>query len=330
MANTSSKLKILYVLEILRKYSDENHPLTATYIIEKLEGFGISAERKSVYADIELLCDFGFDIIKSTSPKGWFLASRELEAAEVYMLSDAVRSAKFISAKKTRELVDKLYSELSVFEAKRNKDAVYFSLFGKCDNESIYYNIDKINEAIKEGKQIKLVYTVRAIDDNRNIIKKSKEMTINPYALAWEDDCYYLLGNHIKYDNLIHLRLDRMSKVEVLKDKARHFSEVSDYKENFDVADYVNKLFGMHTGEQTAVELKCDKSIAEPVLDRFGEDIFIKSETEKDFSFSVKAVVSDALVTWIINYSDKIEVVKPENLKEMIKERALSVLKIYE
>lgn len=330
MANTGSKLKILYILKILKQYSDENHPLNASEIIEKLDSYGIKAERKSVYNDIELLCDFGFDIIKSTSPKGYFLGSRELEAAEVYMLSDAVRSARFISAKKTRELVEKLYSELSIFDAKRNKDAVYFSLSGKCDNEAIYYNIDEINDAIKEGRQIKFVYTVRALDDNRNIIKKSKEMTVNPYALAWEDDCYYLLGNHIKYDNLIHLRLDRMSKVEILKQKSRHFSEVSEYTDKFDVADYVNKLFGMHSGEQTQIELKCDKSIAEPVLDRFGEDIFIKNETEKDFSFATKAVLSDALVTWIINYSDKIEVKKPENLKEMIKERARLVLKIYE
>ena len=155
-------------------------------------------------------------------------------------------------------------------------------------------------------------------------------MTINPYALAWEDDCYYILGNHIKYDNLIHLRLDRMSKVEILKQKSRHFSEVSEYTDKFDVADYVNKLFGMYSGEETLIELKCDKSIAEQVLDRFGENIFIKNQTEKDFSFATKAVLSDALVTWIINYSDKIEVKKPETLKEMIKERALAVLKIYE
>jgi predicted DNA-binding transcriptional regulator YafY len=162
------------------------------------------------------------------------------------------------------------------------------------------------------------------------VVKSSKEMIINPYALTWQDDFYYLIGNYAKYDNLIHLRLDRISNAEILQTDARHFGEVSEYKEIFDVADYTNKLFGMYSGELTEVEFCCSKSITEQVLDRFSENIFIKSVTDTHFNFSVKAVASDALVTWVINYGENLKVVKPDSLREKVRQRAINVLKNYE
>ena len=137
------------VLDALRRYSDEDHPLNAQEICAYLEKNGVSAERKSVYDDISVLCDYGYDIIKTTLPKtGWFLGSRELEAPEVYLLTDAVRSAKFISAKKTRELVKKLNSMLSVHQAASRENGVYFDDRLKCANEELYYNIDSLSRAI--------------------------------------------------------------------------------------------------------------------------------------------------------------------------------------
>ena len=258
------------------------------------------------------------------------MASREFELPEIYLLCDAVRSAKFISAKKTRELIGKLRGMISVNEAERNKNSVYFAPSDKCVNEAIYYNIDKISTAIQSRKQIEIIYSLRQLDSSREVVHKEKKMIINPYALTWQDDYYYLIGNHAKYDNLIHLRVDRIEKVNITEIPARNFSEVSEYKEFFDTADYTNKLFGMYSGEMQDIEICCNRSITEQVLDRFGENIFIKNLSEEEFCVTVKAAVSDALVTWIINYGEKLKVVKPDSLRQMVKERAKAVLKNYE
>ncbi len=326
---SNQKLKLIYVLDILKRFSDEENPLNASDIAEKLSEFGIEAERKSIYDDILFLEQYGADIIKTSYPKkGWFIGDREFEVPEIYLLCDAVRSAKFISAKKTRELLSKLNSMLSVYQEKRREN-VFFSANDKCPNEELYYSIDKISSAIENRRQIRLEYSSRIFENDRSVKRRTKEMVINPYALTWQDDYYYLIGNHTKYDNLIHLRLDRINDVEELTEKARHFSEVCDYKEFFDTADYTNKLFGMYSGDTADIEFCCSRDIAEQVLDRFSESIFITNVTENTFNFKVNAVLSDALVTWIINYGKKLVVKKPEELKEMVKSRAREVLKNY-
>lgn len=322
------KLKILYVLDILRKYSDEEHPLTANQICEYLAAQGVVAERKSVYADIEALCDYGFDILRSYSPKGFFMASREFEEAEIYLLSDAVRTAKFISPKKTRELVKKLGSMLSSSQQRKREKDVYWSPFQKCTNEEIFYNIDTISRAIGDNKKVSFNYVSRELV-GREFEDVIKTRVVSPYALTWQDDHYYLICNYEKYDNLMHLRLDRITKAEIIDQKARHFSQVSEYTEFFDIADYTSKLFGMFTGEVGEIELCCKREIAKTVADRFSENIFITNVTEDEFRFSYKAVVSDALVTFIMNFGDDIKVVKPKQLQDMITNRAKEILNIY-
>jgi len=315
----NQKIKLLYILDILKRLSDENHPLNAAEISDELAKKNISAERKSIYDDIAQLELYGCDIIKAHTPKkGWFIGDREFEVPEIYLLSDAVRSAKFISRKKTRELLAKLGSMLSVHQEKQHNSNVYFGNIAKSANEEIYYNIDKINSAIEEKRQIKIKYASRKLDSGREVLVSEKEMVINPYSLCWQDDHYYLLGNYPKYDNIIHLRLDRISSVEVLNTPARHFSLVSEYTDRFDTEDYINKLFGMHGGELCQVELCCNKKITEQVLDRFGEGIFITNVTEDEFRIRVQAALSQALVTWIIGYGADLRVIKPDSLKKMI------------
>lgn len=330
MARTyGQKLKLLYVLDILKKESDEEHPLTAADICAALERQGIAAERKSVYSDISALEEYGCDIVKSVSPRGWFIASREFEEPEIYMLADAVRTAKFISASKTRALVKKLDSFVSGKRAEKREKQVHFSSAGKCSNEEIFYSIDKISRAIETKRKILFNYVSRVLSADRTLKNKSKQMKISPYALVWQDDHYYVIGNYEKYDNLIHLRLDRMYSVEITAEAARHFSEVSEYKEYFDASDYTDKLFSMHGGSIEKIELRCDKKIMEQVVDRFGENIFIKKVTDTHFCFSADAAVSDALVTWIINYGENIKVLSPQKLSESVIKRAQEVLKIY-
>ena len=323
------RLKILYILDFLKLESDEEHPVTAADICEYLDSQGIAAERKSVYADISALTDYGADIVRSGSPRGWFLASREFEEPEIYLLADAVRTAGFISAAKTRELVKKLDSFVSRYQAQKRENRVYFSSCAKSVNEEIFYSIDKISRAVSEKKKIRFEYVNRVLSPDRTIEKQKREMLISPYALTWQDDHYYVIGNYEKYDNLIHLRLDRMYKVEITDMPQRHFSEVSEYTDYFDTPDYTAKLFGMHGGEIYDIELKCSKKITEQVADRFGEDIFIKKVTDKDFCFTVRAALSDALVSWVISYGDRVKVLEPQILRDMVIGRTEKVLGLY-
>lgn len=323
------RLKILYILDFLKRESDEEHPVTAADICEYLDSQGIAAERKSVYADISALTDYGADIVRSGSPRGWFLASREFEEPEIYLLADAVRTAGFISAAKTRELVKKLDSFVSRYQAQKRENRVYFSSCTKSVNEEIFYSIDKISRAVTEKKKIRFEYVNRVLSPDRTIEKQKREMLISPYALTWQDDHYYVIGNYEKYDNLIHLRLDRMYKVEITDMPQRHFSEVSEYTDYFDTPDYTAKLFGMHGGEIYDIELKCSKKITEQVADRFGEDIFIKKVTDEDFCFTVRAALSDALVSWVISYGDRVKVLEPQILRDMVIGRTEKVLGLY-
>ena len=324
------KLKLLYLADILKTYTDEEHPLTASELCEKLAAVGVSAERKAIYDDIECLTLYGLDIVQSRSnPKGYFLASRNFELPEIYLLADAVRSAKFISAKKTRELISKLDSMLSVNQARRREKHIFFDGDSKCDNQEIFYIIDGINSAIEQRKKITFTYNTRILDQNKNVVWKEKQMKISPYAMAWQDDHYYLIGNNEKYDNLLHLRIDRMHTIEITSEPYRPFSEISEYSDNFDIADYTKKLFQMHTGTVQKVDLRCDRAILEPILDRFSENIFIRSTSDKYFEFSVDVAVSDAWISWILSYGNKIEVLSPKDLRDRVADRARQILSVY-
>lgn len=329
-ARRGQKIKLFYIVDILKKYSDEDHPLTATEICDKLAAVGVTAERKAVYDDINQLMDYGFDIIKTHIPKsGFFLGSREFEIPEIYLLSDAVRAARFITPKKSRELISKLDSMLSVHQIKSRGNKIYFDSVGKTKNEEIFYNIDIISHAIENNHKITFKHITKSFGENKEIVTNIKERTISPYALTWQDDYYYLIGNYDKYDNLIHFRVDRMKSVNETDSTARHFSEVSEYKDVFDIADYTNKLFGMFTGNTEEIVFRCNKSVLEQVTDRFSDEIFIRNVTDTHFDVTVNAVVSEAITTWIMNYVDKIEVISPSHLRDMITKRAENILSMY-
>ncbi len=324
------KLKLFYIVDILKQYSDEEHPLSANEICDKLAENGVTAERKAIYDDIRQLIDYGYDIIPTRLPKsGYFLASREFETPEIYLLGDAVRTAKFITPKKSRELVKKLQNMLSDYQKAGIETGIYIDSESKCNNEEIFYNIDTISNAIKLRKKVSLKYCSRILSDNREIKESVKEMKISPYALTWQDDHYYLVGNYEKYNNTLHLRIDRMKKVTALDEPSRPFSEVSDYDSVFDIADYTKRMFSMYGGKMEDISLSCDKSILEQIVDRFGEKICITDVTDSSFTFTAKAVTSEAFITFVMNYGDKMEILKPEHLRDEIKDRAGKILKKY-
>lgn len=323
-------LKLLMIANFLREQSDEKHPVSAPQICAFLAQKGISAERKSVYSDLALLRDYGMDILKTKTPRpGYFLASREFELPEVYLLRDAVLSAGFISVKKTRELTRKLEHLLSVHEAKRLRKDLYIDYSHKCRNEQIFYIIDALSEAIEKQKKVTLTYCMRCILPDRKIGIRKREHTVSPYALIWQADHYYLVANNAKYNNLMHLRLDRIKNVQITNDDRRPVSEVSDYSDRFDVADYVSKTFQMYTGTPAEITLKCDRKILEQVVDRFSEEIFIEELSETDFRFSAKAYLSEGLCSWILQYGKQITVEKPKELVELVLRRVKEIESLY-
>lgn len=321
--NPKQKIKLLCVLDILREYSDEFHPIDANEICDKLKDlYSIDSERKSIYDDISVLEEYGIDIIKTRVPKsGYFIGCREFDFPEVSLLVDAVEAADFITPKKTKQLVEKLDKLVSRWQAKDINSHVYIENRNKCTNEEIFYNIDKINSAVNSSKKIKFTYIRRCLGENNRIAENHKDMLVSPYALIWENDHYYLIGNVDKYDNLIHLRLDRMRKVEITEIPNRHFSEVSEYKTFFDTADYARKSFNMFGGELKAIELKCSTYQLEQVVDRFGDKLYLRPNTDGTFTFTTKAHISEGLISWLLQFGNDIEAISPKELRDNIKDR---------
>lgn len=328
----TSKLKTLFILKYLEQFSDEEHPLTTTQLIQMLEKDGITCERKSIYADVKALNEIGCNIVSVKSlKKGFFMASRTFEIPEVRLLIDAVTFAGFITPNKTKALVNKLESLVSFYQAKDLTSQVYRESENKCDNEEIYYIIDNLDEAISTNKKVKFIYKRRNIDKENKKSYTTKTFNVSPYSLIWKEDHYYLVCNNEKYDNLMNLRLDRMRKIEILDEIARPVEEVSEYEDGiFDSADYAAKMFNMFSGKTEDVEIVCHLDLREEMMDRFGSKIPFTAIDNDHFSTTVRAAVSDGLVSWVMQYGNKIKVTKPESLVEKIKEKAASVISVYQ
>lgn len=330
MKSDKIRIRLLKVLEILKTRSDKEHPISATEIIEELGKCDIDAERKSIYKDIEALCEAGFDIVKTGTPKrGFYLASGGFEMPEISLLIDAVQSAGFVPKVKTRELVTKLQGLVSEHQAAELKNRICIENRAKSGNEEVYKNIELINTAITKQVKIKIRYVKNQLQGTQ-LTTILKEMTINPYALLWEADHYYLIGNNQKYDNLTNLRVDRIAEVTVTKEKCRHFSEVSEYSQRFDTADYSRKVFNMFGGEKCRIDLECDVKLLQQITDKFTDGIFIRHfDNEETFRFSTEALVSDGLVGWLMQFGGDIKVLSPETLKQSVLEKAKKLTEKY-
>lgn len=327
----TSKLKTLRILQMLQQYSDEENPLSATDLIERLQkDYGIRCERKSIYADIKALQEVGFDVCRTDYPRrGFYMAGRTFELAEVRMLMDAVQSAGFITPKKTEKLVQKLESLLSAGQAESLVRQVYCQSENKCSNEEIYYIIDNLHQAICDGCKVKFAYKRRAVDPKNKKTFREKIFTVSPYALIWKDDHYYLVCNNEKYDNLMNLRLDRMRRITPLSQKARPVEEVSAYKGRFDTADYAAKMFNMFSGETATVRLLCKLDTLEEMVDRFGTAIPIHAVDGDHFETTISAAVSEGMVSWLMQYGGRVQVLEPQSLINSVRARAETVLSAY-
>ena len=323
----SSKIKILYLLNILNRYTDIQNQLTAEELCARMnDEYGIKAERKSVYRDIEYLREYGIDIKKG--PRGYFVDEREFSVAEVRLLISAVQTAPFITATKTKNLTRKLTGKLSKNQAEMihgqsNLGSIKFT------NEEVYKTIEMINAAISSHKKISFYYykyNVKRIDEKQH---GGARYIVSPYAMIWLQDRYYLVCNVEGHDNLAHFRIDRIRGIYIEQVPWRHFSEVSQFRSRFDAAKYASYCVNMFGGEIKSVSLRCKNERVNEIFERFGDKIPIKQDSPHTFITNVDVAVSDGFYSWIAHFFGDIEITAPENVRDEYKKKISDVAKLY-
>lgn len=271
------KQKLLQIAKILMEESDEKHVLSTQNIITYLSALDIHAERKSIYNDMNVLIDYGYDIIQIKKPGecGYYIGSREFELAELKLLVDAVQSSRFISAKKSRELIKKIEALGSKHDAAKLHREVYVVGRVKTENESVYYNIDTVYRAMEENKKIEFMYLDWNVQKKLMPRKDGVIYRVSPWGLIWRDENYYLMAYDESSDSIKHYRVDKMGKVTILKQE-RMGAKV--YKK-IDMAIYSNQTFGMFGGEEETIVLSFPQSLIGVAIDRFGQEIDIYPDT---------------------------------------------------
>lgn len=322
----NQKAKLLYIQKFLLEETDENHSLTVNQIITKLAGYGINAERKSIYDDIETLRDFGLDIICNRSrSNSYFIGERSFQLPELKLLVDAVEASKFITGRKTMELIKKLEGCTSKYQAGSLHRQVIVKDRIKNMHESIYYNVDKLHQAIANKKQISFKYMEWTIDKDEKFRKNGVKYVENPCSLCWDNDNYYLISYNSKHKKNLHYRVDRMAEVTVLDTSCEGCEE----SESFDLVSHAQKHFGMYGGEETTVEMQFDKSLTGVVIDRFGKDVAIKKADDNNFIICVDIAVSPVFFGWLMSLGTKVKVLGPSWVKRELGKNCKKILNYY-
>lgn len=308
----NQKQKLLRILMILQEKTDINHQITTAELISELEKYDISAERKSIYSDIETLCDLGYDIeLNKSKNGGYYMASRPIEKHEMVLLVDAISSSMFITHKKSRELIKKLEALLSKYDASELDREVYVNNRIKQDNESIYYTVDDIHNAIAKGFSITFNYCEWNIDKVLVPRHNGKIYKVSPLSLIWEDEKYYLVAVDESVNEIRHYRVDKIKNVNITEEKVK----LDDYR-NFDIASYGRKFFGMFGGDTAYVELNFKPSQIGLLIDRFGKDISVRKLTDDECVARVLVSVSPQFFGWIAGLNGDIRIAGPTEIKE--------------
>ena len=325
MKSSNQKLKLLYLMKIMLEQTDEENSLSVPQIIEELKRYDISAERKSIYDDLECLRIFGLDIcsVKGKS-YGYFVASRDFELPELKLLVDSVQASKFITKKKSLELISKIESLTSKNNARLLNRQVFVTNRVKTVNEKIYYNVDIIHDAISQNRQITFKYF--DIDVNKKKVYRNDGglYTESPVSLTWDDENYYLITYKEKYDNYTHYRVDKMEMIELTEDD-RVLSD-----KPFDLSSYSKTMFQMFGGEETDVSIEFDNDLVGVVFDRFGTDIPIIKKDENHFICHIKVAVSPHFLSWIMSFGKQAKIISPDYVVDEMYQLARDITEIYE
>ena len=320
------KIKILYLMKIMYELTDDAHGLTIAQIAEELGRYGITAERKALYDDIEILCEFGMDIEKRKEKSvTYHVVSRDFELPELKLLVDAVQSSKFITHKKSAELIRKLESFSSKYQGAALSRQVHVSNRIKTMNESIYYTVDYIHEAISKNVRIRFQYFEWTHKKEKQLRRNGKIYEVSPWALTWDDENYYLVAYDSENSEIRHYRVDKMLKIAIT-DLPRDGKDVF---RNFDMAVYSKKTFGMYAGKEERVTLRCKNHLAGVIIDRFGQDTTFFNTSEDCFEINVKVAVSPLFLSWVMNFGADIKIMSPVSVQEEFRRLATEALSQY-
>ena len=331
--SSNQKLKLLYLRRILLEETDDNHHLNAEQLVSKLEQLGINADRKTIYADVAALQDYGMDIFLQRGPGGGYsVFSREFELPELKLLVDAIQCSRFITEKKSRELIGKIESLVSREEARQLQRQVYVSDRLKNIDEKIYYNIDALHRAVSSGVKIRFLYFNWALDFTRrdkiyrNYRHDGAYYCVSPWALTWDNENYYLIA----YDpsapegsRIRNYRVDKMENIQLTEEKregAQHF------RGSFSPAAYSRKMFGMFSGHEEIVRLRCRKDAINILRDRFGSELMVQPDDSTHFFASVTVAVSPQFYAWVVGLNGAVRIVAPQHVCDSFRELLLEQL----
>ena len=320
----NQKLKIFYILDYLEKNSHQDHPVRAAELLNMLERqHNIICDRKTVYSDIAALQDYGVDIVSIPGKNGgYYIASRNFELPELKLLINAVQSSKYLTEKKSRELIEKLCTECSVYDAQLMRRDVLVSGRVKSMNETIYYNVDTIQEAIGENRQITFRYFDWGIDGKRRY--RTKSYQASPYGLCQDNENCYLLAHSPRY-GVTSYRVDRMSDIQIAVEKRTPCPELTGKA----LTENANRLFQMFAGDATTVKLRFHRELTNVVMDRFGRDTMLIPDGDDHFVFTVKVAVSPMFLSWVIGFGQKAKILHPQSVIDECRELCRQAMEQY-
>ena len=317
--SANQKLKLLILKDYLLRNSDEKHPVTIPQIIEELARYDIKAERKSLYDDLEALRVYGLDIVQSRG--NYYVGQRNFETPELKLLVDSIQSSKFITEKKTMSLIKKLEELASMYDAQLLERQVYVRNRVKSMNESVYYNVDSIADAINQDRAIRFKYFEYTVTKERRIRRNGDWYVVSPFALMWDDENYYMVAWDAEAGSLKHYRVDKMLDITALKDAREGkeaFAEV-------DMAAYAKKTFGMFTGQDRSVRLRFKNILAGAVFDRFGRDVMLIPDGEEHFVVTLDVAVSPQFYSWVFGFGTDVEILSPDDIREQAADLAQQI-----
>lgn len=311
MKTENQKLRIIYLIDILTKYTDEDHLLNSTQIIEKLKAYGIEAERKTVYSDINALIDGGILDIEQVGGRhgGVHVLSRKFELPELKMLVDAVQSSKFITKKQCTTLIKKISEFASIYDNKKLSRSVYIYDRATDPAKNAYYMIDSLHAAISENRSILFQYTEMTPKKEKYKRHNGEFYAVSPYALLWRDEYYYLVAYHHASKTIRHYRVDKMENI-IITDSLREGTDVFD---NAALAKYSSNVFEMFGGDEYVVHFKCDSKLAGAMFDRFGSDLKTFGQGEC-FEFYAPVQISVRFFGWVFGFAGGLQILEPENV----------------
>ena len=320
----NQKLKIFYILDYLERNSNPDHPVRASELISMLERqHNILCERKTVYSDIAALQDYGVDIVSLPGKNGgYYIASRNFELPELKLLIDAVQSSRFLTEKKSRELIEKLCNQCNEHDARLMRRDVVVSGRVKSMNETIYYNVDAIQDAIAQNRQIAFRYFDWGMDGKRKY--REKDYIASPYGLCQDNENCYLLALSPRH-GITSYRVDRMSDIRTLDDSREPCPELTGKA----LTEHANRLFQMYSGETSEVKLRFHRSLVNVVIDRFGRDTMLIPDGEEHFVFTVKVAVSPMFLSWVIGFGAKAKILYPQRVIDQCRQMCRDALEQY-